>query len=538
MNHRAISISMALSSLLTVVALASSEALAQGGAEQLGPSDLAILYPLKPSSEPDAIFPVEGDGFCQTPSLAATPDQPALWSRKEFNALVDRAFGVQAYIEPPAYLAKADDDLPEQLLVRKRHYEQWSDLAAARQQRADQLKAVDDAYRNSDYSEPLFCYQPHLAGGIGDLAEDYQLELGHHLVQSEGVLTRACDYLSWRVVAIRFNPCLEQAEIEGFWQSDRLPAACKTRELRLVAQPVYRTAGRVVIADVAMHLIYNLSLVDMTRLIEAFRQIKTLSLSNSAVKAMPLTLAPHPGLIQDMDRCDGPVAAALRKLLLRFAKAKDLHSVAWMSSSASQSRWSFGAVTPQGVAPRLDPAPRSEDNALTASISLKQMSRKVDRFPFAQKTMQPHELSIAAIFAKPFRNPAAPLREPWQLEQARRLFDDLDALANPHKISQVAQNPHRFSSDCMSCHMLAQSKRALSAAVADEVTGSATALYRNRTGQTAVPWAKLPPRRLTNFRNFGYGPGSSDELLPAISERVSHEALNLADVVARFFSAP
>lgn len=506
--------------------LGQEQARAQAKVGELSPSDLAILFPLKPSAEPDALFPVEGDGYCNAPALA--DEQQPLLSLKDFNFLIDQIFGVQAAIEPPAYLAVPDAELPEDLRERKRHYGAWSDLSAAAEQRQAQLAAVQSAYDHTDYPAPLFCHQPHLAGDIADLGDDYQLELGHHLVQSEGVLHRACDYDAWRVVALRFNPCLEQAEIPGFWQHDALPAACRTREFRLVLQPVYREGDRLVVADLAMHFIYRLPLSGMNELIAGLKGIRRLQPQS---KAEPLTLAPHPGLMAEMNRCDGAVAGGIKALVAKAAQREWLSSVAWMSSSASQSRWSFGSFPAASIGKSLP-----DSSSLTASISLREMSQRVDRFPFTKALMAEHEVTVAPVYEKPFRNPGEPITDPVQLAEARRIFAQLDKLDNPLLISQVADDPHSFSSDCVSCHTVSQSRKRLAAAVAiDDVSAQAEPSYRNRKGQKAVPWPLLPKRRSSNFRNFGYGPGSSDRFLPAIAPRVSHEALNIVDVLETFF---
>lgn len=497
-------------------------------ASPLGASDVAILYPLKATAEPNELFPVPGDGLCNAPSLADTlagGDQP-LMSPKDFNYLIDRIFGVQAQISPPDYLQLPDGDLTESQLARKRHYARWTDLAAAQANRRQQLAATEEAYATTDYPAPLFCHQPSLAGGIAELSDDYQLELGHHLVQSEGVLNKACDYGAWRVVAIRFNPCLEQAEIPDFWQHDELPAECRTREFRLVLQPVNREDGRIVVADLALHFIYQLELDQMRQVIAALRQLKARKVDDPT---KPNSLEPHPGLVTEMNRCDGQVANRLRQLILRAAVPDQLASVAWMSSSASQSRWSFGSLVFGDQT--------SEDDSLAASISMSELSKRVDRFPFAFRTMEPHLKTIAKVYHKPFRNPPEPITAVEQLAKAKRLFDQLDAIENPTMVSQVAMDPHRFSSDCVSCHMVSQSRKRLSAAVAGAVASTGAHSYLNQSGQKAEPWPLLPSKRQTNFRNFGYGPGSSDRLLPAISQRVSHEALNISDVVAKFFGS-
>lgn len=490
---------------------------------KLGASDLAILYPLKPTAAPDDIFPVAGDGMCNAPSV----QEDSLLSHKDFSSLVDQVFGVQSAIQPPPYLELPDDRLSAKQLARKRYYRQWTDLEEAKANRQQQLSQVAAAYASGDYAEPLFCYQPRLAGGIADLDHDYQLELGHHLVQSEGVQRIACDYSAWRVVGIRFNPCLEQAELPGFWQGNRLPKACTTREFRLVLQPAYRKDGQVAVADLAMHFIYRISLADSHAIVEALRNLKGLHPSLTD----PNTLAPHSGLVAEMNSCDGKVAKALRSLVTTFATKDRLSSVAWLSSAPSQSQWSFGTIEAKAIFHQHDPEAEEILESLPASISLKELSKRVDRFPFNPDAMDEHELSVAPVFQKPFRNPIEPITDGDILTEAKAVFDQLDALENPTLISQVAGDPHRFSSDCFSCHTMAQGRKLLSDAVAGAVKGSEAQLYRNRKGEKLKPWALLPSRRLTNFRNFGYGPGSSDRFLPAISTRVSHEALNLVDVV-------
>lgn len=522
--------------LHTIAALSAWDANAQPSESSqatLSASDMAILYPIKPTAEPDSIFPVAGDGLCNAPALSG-PDAPLL-NTKDFHALVDQVFGVQSAIAVPEYLSVPDAQLPIHLVKRKHTYEEWSDLDTAQSQRQAQLAQVADEYQNGDYNAPLFCQQPRLAGGITDLADDYQLELGHHLVQSEGVQRIACIASAWRVVGIRFNPCLEQAEIPGFWQGEegqsaQLPEACTTRELRLVAQPVYRDQDRVVVADVAMHLIYHLTLADVTQLVQRLRAIKGLWQA-SPLASLPSapTLAPHAGLMAEMNRCDGPVAGALKDLLAALATRDRLASVAWLSSAASQSKWSFGSLPAKAIG-----APQ-ETSAMTASLSLSELSQRVDRFPFAPKTMTPHATTIAEVYQKPFRNPKAPITAPELLAKAKGVFDRLDRLENPTLISQVARDPHAFGSDCLSCHMTGQSRARLSSAVDGRVQGSGAQVFRNRAGLKATPWPRLPPRRLTNLRNFGYGPGSADRFLPAIATRALHEAVNLTDVVAKFF---
>jgi hypothetical protein len=461
----------------------------------LGASDLAILVPLRGLARAAPSDPLggSGDGVCNAPTLDLAP---------------------QGALPPaPGAVVGAAPTLGRPL------FEQLAQEAFASLPRIDVPKDLEPGLRSR-----ILAFNAQTVGkrrvcgessDMPSMSEAELLETRTNVALVHGTNTDICDYSRWRIVGFRFEPCLERPDIDGWDDAGVLPE-CPTREVRIVAQPIHRDAnGAWIVSDDALHLLYSLDdVAGLVKDLRALRQLSVDQLSQKPWKAEDdrnlFLLRPHAGLRAEMGRCDGPVAAAFRGLLGRWAPQSRLKAVTFMSGSLDGAHWSMAERKIVDGQPDTTPL-RIE------SVSLPLEREGVS--PLA--TDETRSPSVHTVYDEPL----ATLEYESLAQHAR----DLAAIADPRRVTR--EGPH--ATNCVSCHLVDRALTMVGEQLKQGPGFAGIDPYKRVDGSDVVAWPPFRQRRhqLTNFRNFGYGPGFQF----GVSLRTINEVDAQVEAIARFF---
>ncbi len=326
-------------------------------------------------------------------------------------------------------------------------------------------------------------------------------------------------YEDFRIVGFRFDPCF------GFPIVSR--SECRS-ELRLVAQPIEVSGGRLIVHDFALHLIYRPE-ASNRRIAERLVALK----QASPLATGSFALGEHPGLFRDREK---PVnqraySAQVKALITELMHDGNLVETAFVGSNDGVSAWNFwvadvdaGNVRPRGIfAGERFVASHPGYEPVLGGVQAFDATLRALNDPFiANQTTVP----VFAKLARDGRVAGRGLRE--LVEVARRI-----------------ENPLRHfqgSTDCVSCHTATTSRFAL-----QERMMSADATLRQNPERFDDPalFGEVFPApegqdigrddtlnntpALTNLRMFGYFHNTV-----SVSQRTINESASVADFIRRF----
>lgn len=492
------------------------------------PEDLSILYPIKGSPAMDTLFETEGTGICLVPRL----------SHKDLSTGMEVSFLSEATFQKISQLIFAGPSgCP---VVDPRSGQASSALLAAR-----------DANGN-----PL------------------------HVAQIKGLPEEVCGYSNWRIVAFRFDPCLQRSKFgekgpasEEAFVSDREAgeAAGKCQmETRLIVQPIVTdNGGNLRVIDDTFHLVYRVE--SAKDIINDLRSLKKIKDSVLKLKPWPMptpdivSLRPHAALRAEMSTCNestsaeetkkrldvndlkqtqAPFAFAFVEFLKKHTPESKLMGVAWMTSDRGPSHWTFGTLKNESKT-------KFEISSVRVNGSFSDSEFNNRRFPFdhAQrislienlrgpnlqtKTTTPNierfwgeEIILGKKLKDPETFEKLKVNAPHDKKNMdlnsfiKDLLLDLFFLENPGTVSQPQPE------SCLSCHMTDQTRKS-TADKFDIVLADLPGAFM----EGKVPsWSKLPHRDRKNLRNFGYAEG----MVLGIARRTMNEATDATNYVNQIF---
>lgn len=398
-------------------------------AAALLPQDHTILWPLKFSSDKDAVFQIAGDGFCNAPSVVK-------------DKVVDLATFQQ---------------------ITKIAFNTNGNACAPR-------KDLEDLAFQLSPAELLSQKIP--------------------VVLAKGVPPTICDPALWHVVAMRADPC------HNVTAKLKTGAACEA-QVRLVLQPFETSPiGVKVVRDFTIHLVYSApDWSKVQRDLEAVADVSRASESKTPWEPNfdgKKILRPHHGLRNELGRCDGPVAQAVKKFVTDHALPENLVVAAAMGSSFAVKEWTFWAYRAQGTGAQkqMVQTPVNDLNVDNFSDSL---------FTKGQYSLTPELLqkpnlpSVTEQITKVAANELQPADKTTAARQ--KLFAEMQAILNPRKISQTGSN-------CTSCHLAPQTLNGLAALYGAAEPDAGVDTFK------ATVWPGFSPkaRSFVHLRNLGYGP--------------------------------
>lgn len=522
--------------------------------ESWQPFDLAILFPL------DSSVPVAKSGLCNAPTLdMLTVAGKPLLPRRYFNRIVDEAFGLESYVAQPNYVnapakiavppfqlnAGAEPAKPNQpqgpdLAIKRRQFAKVVNAELGAQTRAEQLAAIRSAFADgesasADQAAPLFCGRAPNASGIAKASDAVILDAGAHLAQLRRYPAALCDYENWRVTAVSFDLCLEQPEVAGIdtgTQTGMLPPECLTQEFRVTIKPVFSSAQRVKMVNAAIKLVFYLGPGGDDSLVAALKTLRTLTrIAAPGKEVNDGALKPHPGLVDEMARCDGAVAASVRRVIGYHGLARNLVAAQYSGFNRDLNRVSMGVV------PFYQARQESTMNLdVVSSFSLRHLHPGVDLKPYSAN-IQPSHHQVVQGFAKPFRNAKQKLTDPAALTIGRDLVAKGNKIANPRLISQFPLNPVTHGTDCLSCHVTKAAMASIKASAAKvEQVASNAFRYYGKGGRPVKPWPGAMAKTAAQIENLGYFYDPVDGIIRyTIAERSRNEADNQCRLLASYY---
>jgi hypothetical protein len=334
-----------------------------------------------------------------------------------------------------------------------------------------------------------------------------------HVHMEDGALDRK----SWRVVAMRFDPCAPGGLALGF--ND---LRCVV-ELRLVAQPFIDGKAQ----DVAAHLVYNLGFAPSSQPLirQAVTDLQAIkAAANGVTTGKPLGV--HPGLAAEAKGSGNAVGTLVTQFIQTYAaKATEISLLgkvfspprltAFMvkdgdfTSPADAAEWYFmvGDVKNDTWTPdELTPVGKG---VKFEKLSFKQKQNGEGDF---EATVDGKPAAVGGHFLPAFKT-SAPTSEP--------LFK---GDTNPQTARSV-EDPKKSSVtnvDCVSCHTSTSRTVALDLPPAARLPTPA--------GITAVVEREYLQAGAANVRNFGYFAGK-----PTVSMRTLNETAAVADFLDRSF---
>jgi hypothetical protein len=452
--------------------------------KKLTASDVSILVPLKANTARDRIFEIEGDGFCNALKLDFGGSNPIL-SQSHFDNIKANAYSKL----PPFRINPFGSD--------------------------EVLRKVNNELRNAP-TESASCASPFLPSDLNNVNDRSFLKSKNNLAMIRDLPQEVCDYTNWRVVGLRFDPCLASAEMDDFFTKGSFPKdRCPTREVRLVVQPFTKcpTCTNWRSIDATMHLLYDLD--DPAAFITDLRKFARVSATHMdsgwGKISSDRTLIPHPGLRSEMN-CSGtigPIGQAYRNLVKKYANPQTLNGAAMMTADRVLQHWSFTTVRVKSRG-----LPRSFFSFAVGAV---------DRFlPFSPSTAS---VNIYDIFTPGTLTGA----------NARRLGSLANRVQNPRLITQVPDRTNR-TSDCLSCHLSEQALQKVAEASDFSISKfGPTPFKRTIDGTATAPprWTGFDRRfhNLNNLRNFGY----IGEFEFGVSLRVTNETDSLLQTIETYF---
>jgi hypothetical protein len=413
-------------------------------------SDVSVLWPLKASSEKDKVFLKSGDGFCNAPSLSEGSFLP----REDFENFAALAFNSSQGV------CRRDKSLEDQFFL-----------------------AQDEELLKQDV----------------------------HLALVKGIAPTACNYTSWKVTGMRFDPCRPSR-----LQADPNAGKC-SNVIRIVAQPFEKqTNGLWAVRDFTIHLAYVINdlpafMSDLKKTASIARQVEATEEWEPKWDSDPQILRPHHALRNELNSCDKPFSSAMRSLLKTWATRKNLFMLSWMTSSFGLKEWTFGEAQVSGEGQSFKPGQILGKQFINFSDSLLQegkQSTTAALYPLSGASLA-KQLSIAAL-------PSLPESESSAASRTAHI-DAIQRVLDPKKISQS-------QSDCVSCHL------------APQILERIRSLYKtpNAIGSgefKAVTWPGFLSDRRTfsQLRNFGYGP----QFQLSVNRRTINETQDIFEILSQ-----
>lgn len=422
---------------------------AQG--QTLTASDVSVLWPLKASPSSDAVFKKAGDGFC--------------------NAL----------------------SLNEGTIFPQRAFEKFSELA---------LNASRGECRRDTALEDQFFLVP----------DEEIIRQDVHLALVKGLAPSACQYSSWKVTGMRFDPCRPAPS----GQATENRRACNN-VLRLVAQPFEKqTNGLWAVRDFTIHLAYIIP--DLSAFLNDIKETSLLARKVEAAEAWepewdsnPQVLRPHHALRNELGNCNGAYSSALKRLVTKWAQQKNLILVAWMTSSLGVKEWTFGHVAVSGNGEKFETGTFSGRKFSNFNDTLFQEGKPST----TASVLSPSDinltkqLALAGMATLPAAESSAATRTAH--------IDAVQKILHPKKISQS-------DSDCVACHL------------APQILDRLRTLYKTPAAvgsgeYKAAVWHGFlkEPRSFSQLRNFGYGP----QFHLAVNRRTINETQDIFEIVTQ-----
>lgn len=270
-----------------VALLQSVFAIGIANAEPLRTSDASILWPLKnvPATGPSDPFKIQGDGFCNAPSL----DEGIVIPAATFDS-----FATQVLNKNSENMCARDKEL------RKAHM----------------------------FDNDLGLLDPTL-----------------DLTRIKGINPEVCQKKHWKIVGFRIDPCMNTAELKSKPDAKciveaRLVAQPFVKDPRNIWQIEDFTMHLI-------YQIPDLSVLikDLKEVSAISKKAETAAPWDSFDgTAGSSVLRPHAGLRAEMGKCGGPVATALRNFLGKHTSPAHLTQIAWMTSSIALTEWTFGVT--------------------------------------------------------------------------------------------------------------------------------------------------------------------------------------------------
>jgi hypothetical protein len=393
------------------------------------PQDHTILWPLKFSADKDTVFQMAGDGFCNAPSVVK-------------DKVVDPATFQQ--ITKIAFNNSGNS--------------------------CDPRKDLEDLAFQLSPAELLSQKIP--------------------LVLAKGVPPTICDPSLWHVVAMRADPC------HNITAKLKTGATCEA-QVRLVLQPFETSPiGVKVVRDFTIHLVYKVpDWSKVQRDLEAVADVSRASESKTPWEPSidgKNILRPHHGLRNELGRCDGPVAKAVKKFVTDHTLPENLVVAAAMGSSFAVKEWTFWAYRAQGsgAQKQMVQTPVNDLNVDNFSDSL---------FTKGQYSLTPELLkkpNLPSVTDQITKVAANQLQPADKVPEARqKLFAEMQAILNPRQISQTGAN-------CTSCHLAPQTLQGLAALYGAAEPDVGVDTFR----ATVWPGFNSKSRSFIHLRNLGYGP--------------------------------
>jgi hypothetical protein len=277
------------------------------------------------------------------------------------------------------------------------------------------------------------------------------------------------DKTLWKIAAFRIDP-----SAPGTSDEMRSKFVFSFPQLRLICQPVQFVNNRILVRDMAIHLIFNYAKLnpesippivsDNARFSELLDDVDAIkaSLASRGIVTQGKDLNVHPGLADESVRPETMVA--LRRLLNTHLKPSSLRAMAIMGLPAGAPEpWIFLAVGPHPVTQKLVPVPspgQTDISKTAQALSFFPGKKGVFPAPSVNNLNPPtgsifdapprKGVSTAVLFdlSQPRQSPAIighdehgnPMTDPGVLNE-----DIPNIVANP-------QMSHFFNTDCVSCH--------------------------------------------------------------------------------------
>lgn len=513
-------------------------------------SDISILVPLKADPQQAQPYPPEGNGICH--ALPLTLNKGGAFLSADGDHI----------IKPETFLLMMKDivyDSPMRASGKDPAHPDNSKIQSL-------VQGFEQSTSTADMQTLLtdLCLLRNMEGSLASYMDKPESDLLKSNLPAT-IMRRfppeICRYDSWRIVATRWDPCANRAQLRGESVDKLRTSDCMT-ELRLIAQPVLcyrprgsdRTSQNLEIADCrdpqallrtmdhAMHLVYEIKEDDkksqlasaFLRLASArkdhgfaFAEIQSASLGAEQFERVVL---PHPGLGKELESCgNGPVGMAYYELLYSFAKEANLSGMTISLSDYGPNIWTFGKmnVSHNGNSTRITSNISRNDNYILKELTQNPSQRKL-----------PFNFDHQSVF--PGSNPKHNLAEvvSSQLQANSKILSGVETTAlietmNPHRTSQVLNSAlmdgtEAPGTNCISCH-LSQAFLTDFFGVAVLEAREGAGAYRNSSrSDSPVPlYRPYLFRSLINVRNFGY----EVPLAPSVSLRTLNETDDLLSLI-------
>lgn len=334
-------------------------------------------------------------------------------------------------------------------------------------------KELFDRFRNRNFGNPC-------PGNVDFKPVDQLLNQQTHLSLAVGLNPAVCEYDHWKVVSFRFDPCLGRDPAES----------CGDAALRLVAQPFLETSAGTLAIDASLHLIFEpRELRDViANLEENARLRKTIeshARRSGSAERDPYFLVPHPGLVEEMNNCQGPMKRQLLSSFSRLMSQSQLGEIAWMTSSSSVTNWTFGSdMIVNGDLPKTEPARHS-------NFSMDAFEKT--GFPFNEEAVTQMKKGVLHLASSFLDGAFDPVRNS---PPSSRSLEDLAKAQSPRLLSQAER------ADCITCHAADQV-----AQYWQDQFGANPTIAMDPEDSKVFSEFQQSRRSMQNFRSFGYWKG-------------------------------